>query len=243
MRLTIPSLPVFRVVNRKRRCTFKVQNLYFVRHANNNLREHSVVGKLVPLMCTRSSMSISYLVNLAKGNFEGAESMRKWTQLYEARPRGCKQFGKWEEFLYKSKVRVAFQPHRIFVGNFDPDVELNESYSLGRISDPGYQVDAFEKLNKFVPNAPESSVFLSQYYTNIPAEATTKWPALSDPVLLCNLPRFSPAVCGVLILQNHSGLVLDYVYENITKPEQLERDLELAAEVFERLSQNYGNDY
>jgi hypothetical protein len=100
-----------------------------------------------------------------------------------------------------------------------------------------------ERLTPFVPsNLPDAQAFLSQYHTLVnPVQSEHTWPALSDPLVISNLVKFSPAVLGVSILTNHSGLVLAYLFEHVKKQEQLDSDVDLAIETFKKI-EKYGDD-
>jgi hypothetical protein len=55
------------------------------------------------------------------------------------------------------------------------------------------------------------------------------WDFLKNPTLYQSLPKLSPAVDGVIFLENNAGLMLDYVYEHVTE-QQLTDDIELGIE-------------
>jgi len=159
--------------------------------------------------------------------------MKKWSTSYHPKVVSTSEFGDWNQFQYKDKYRVAFQPYRIFIGDFDPEVDNNPEYVLRRILDADYNPSHSERLHGEVP-IPEGAELVRQYFTDIrPSSSTT----LKDPTVYTTLPIFSPAVHGVSILQNHLGIILEYAFALVKDQKQLERDIELAVKVYERITQ------
>jgi len=142
------------------------------------------------------------------------------------------ELGEWEETKYKEKCRVAFQSFKIFVGDFDPSKNPIPEFSLRRVFDADYNPSHNERLNSIVP---DDSEVARQYYSNMPRPSNNPWPTLKDPAVYKVLPQFSPAVGGVTVLKDHDGVILDYSY-NVNQ-QQLDKDLELAVQIYEKIRQ------
>jgi len=198
-------------------------------------------GLRLPLQISkRTSVGTSSWFNFFHPKSERA-AFEKWIKPYNPRAAEVTSvFGKWVE-CQRHNTRVAFLIDRIYIGNFDPTLVTNASYDLSRI--PGTVPLEEERLTPYVPaNLPDASTFLSQYSSLLLPEHTEHdWPALADPAVISNLIKFSQAVHGVKIMQNHSGIVLAYLFEKVGQQDQLDNDLDLATEVYKAV-EKYGND-
>eukprot|EP01125_Pyxidicula_operculata_P015880 TRINITY_DN5409_c0_g1_i1.p1 TRINITY_DN5409_c0_g1~~TRINITY_DN5409_c0_g1_i1.p1 ORF type:complete len:238 (+),score=30.89 TRINITY_DN5409_c0_g1_i1:25-738(+) len=197
---------------------------------------------------TRPVISIKNLFFYTPGELE---NMKKWTKEFNT-IQANSWLGDWEQFDFKSdkgNCRVCFQTYRILVGNFDPTLDVDTAYNLGRLTDPGSTCDPWEKLDSHVEaleKTPENdtlkNTFLSQYFNNGSNPFSSDepiLPALEDAEVLKIMSNFSDSVCGVSILSGHTGVLLEYTWDNITK-EKLNRDIESAVNLY-WIVQKYGN--
>jgi len=165
------------------------------------------------------------------------DAFESFTKKYNGIPSST-VFGNGLEFQIND-IKITAMLGKILIGNFDRTLLAVPVYDLGR---SGVVKLKEELLNGLLPNTPDGQIFASQYYSLNPVDKRVhSWPALGNPEVISNMVKFSKAVIGSQILQNHSGLVLAYVFSVIKEQKQFDDDLNNGVAAYKPIAE-YGND-
>ena len=184
-----------------------------------------LVGACVFLISRQSNSQIASTQKVSPASPANYEKFIFRFQTKEVKTSFC---GLWKEVVIDGH-RISFQPHSIYIGDFDPNREQLSEIYLGRVNGdtPLPHENSKQRLDSFV--GPEGTKLAQQYF--LCATGREDYPELRIPKVRDNLLTLSPYVREVMFFEGNTGIQLQFDFSKAT-PEAFENDLKVLQEIY-----------